>query len=390
MIFRHPADIRNGTSLWGMAVFKGGKGSTPKNPEGPEPSEFRISQFTPQGNLIFGNTDAQGNFVYDPKAADAASQIQEAPFQQRLRLQQEDIAGQLAGQAQTQAGQLPTGSLSTQGLSAQNVDTSGLPGIPTDFSGLRQRAEDASFARSERLLNPVFERQENRLRQDLANRGQPIAQGTAGGSEFDIFNQQRNLSYEDAANQAVLAGGAESDRLLNQALGTRGQLFGENLSTAQQAGAEQNRVFGLQQAARQQQFNELAALLGGQQVGTTAQANFQLPNPADAANAGFQADLAAYNARVGNSQANTQGLFGLGSALGAAGIQRYCWVAREVYGPENVRWVLFREWLFAHAPRWLILAYGRHGPRWAAWLRDKPRAKRVVRWFMDKAIARLD
>jgi len=65
----------------------------------------------------------------------------------------------------------------------------------------------------------------------------------------------------------------------------------------------------------------------------------------------------------------------------------FCWVAREVFGERDPRWLLFREWLLSAAPSWLLEAYGRHGQDFARWIHDKPAAKSVVRLLMDAAIA---
>ena len=64
-----------------------------------------------------------------------------------------------------------------------------------------------------------------------------------------------------------------------------------------------------------------------------------------------------------------------------------CWVAREVYGPTDPRWLLFRAWLLAEAPTWLVDLYAQHGEMAAEWIHDKPAAKALLRVFMDSAIA---
>ena len=68
---------------------------------------------------------------------------------------------------------------------------------------------------------------------------------------------------------------------------------------------------------------------------------------------------------------------------GGGGMQGICWVAREVYGVSNPRWLLFRDWLQADAPQWLYSAYACHGQAFAAWIHDRPFAKSVVRFLMD-------
>jgi hypothetical protein len=67
----------------------------------------------------------------------------------------------------------------------------------------------------------------------------------------------------------------------------------------------------------------------------------------------------------------------LGAALGAslagnAGtVVPRCWVAREVYGEDNPKWRVFREWLTLCAPKWFYNLYVKHGERFAAWLKGK-------------------
>lgn len=71
---------------------------------------------------------------------------------------------------------------------------------------------------------------------------------------------------------------------------------------------------------------------------------------------------------------------------GAASLIVKCWVARAVYGEENPRWRLFRDWLLADAPVWFRDLYARHGERFARWIAPHPTAKAVIRWWMDTRI----
>ena len=64
----------------------------------------------------------------------------------------------------------------------------------------------------------------------------------------------------------------------------------------------------------------------------------------------------------------------------------FCWVAREVYGEQNFKWRMFRHWMYFDAPRWLHNLYGKHGERIAVFVSNKPRIKRLLKHFMDKAI----
>jgi hypothetical protein len=64
-----------------------------------------------------------------------------------------------------------------------------------------------------------------------------------------------------------------------------------------------------------------------------------------------------------------------------------CWVAREVYGKQDVRWLIFRTWLKYEAPKWLNKLYEKHGENFAEFISDKPALKWVVRKLMDKVVA---
>jgi hypothetical protein len=82
------------------------------------------------------------------------------------------------------------------------------------------------------------------------------------------------------------------------------------------------------------------------------------------------------------------GMGGGGMGGGGMGGGGMCWVAREVYGADDPRWLVFRHWLVTEAPIWLRDVYARHGEAFAAWIHDKPAVKSVVRSLMDQAVSR--
>ena len=65
-----------------------------------------------------------------------------------------------------------------------------------------------------------------------------------------------------------------------------------------------------------------------------------------------------------------------------------CWVARAVYGEDNPRWLLFREWLLSDAPAWFRDLYIRHGERFAPWVAPHASINFVIRLWMDSVIDR--
>ena len=65
-----------------------------------------------------------------------------------------------------------------------------------------------------------------------------------------------------------------------------------------------------------------------------------------------------------------------------------CWVARAAFGETDIRWMIFREWLYADAPAWFRKLYIRHGEAVGCWLEDHSRMKGAVRFLMMPAINR--
>ena len=103
----------------------------------------------------------------------------------------------------------------------------------------------------------------------------------------------------------------------------------------------------------------------------------------------------AFDSIVGKVTAPFERILGF-ALLGASTVRQYtipfstffgfCWVAREVYGEDDPRWMVFRAWMLNEAPDCLREAYAAHGEEFAAWIADKPLAKAAVRALMDRVI----
>ena len=383
--------------------------SAPSPPPVPDPNELinaqasanRITQFTPYGNLLFGSVGDRGQFVQGPVPEDgqAAAFTQETPFQAQMRAATEgtglglgnlafnrvtgrQVVGQnadgslifaddpdfqnpfrtaptLAGVQQAQDIDPTTGlpafqsEISTSTPMPTAIDTAGLTALQSDPEAFRSNIEQTLYNRQLGLLQPEFTRQREALEQNLADRGIPI---TSQGYD-DAVNRletQQGEQLSRLAQQATLAAGQESDRLVNQARNIRAQQFGERAAAGEFGLAAQGQGFSqaaantqLANAARQQQvadqllsnqianqarqrqiaertalrgqnFNELAALLGGPQI---QQGSFFAPGGIDTQGA-FAAQMAAqqnaYNQAMQNRAANLGGLFGLAGNLGSA------------------------------------------------------------------------
>ena len=383
--------------------------SSPSAPPAPDPNELinaqsnanRITQYTPQGNLRFGYVGDTGQFVEGsvPEDGRAAAFTQETPFQAQMRAATEGTGLGLGNVAfdrisgRTVTGQNPDGSpiyeadpdfqnpfrtaptlsgisasqnidpttglpafqssISTPTAMPTSLDTSGLTALQSDPEAFRSNIEQTLYNRQLGLLQPEFTRQREDLEQNLADRGIPIT-SDAYNSAINRFETQQGEQLGRLAQQATLAAGQESDRLVNQARAARQQQFGERaaagefglaaqgqgfsqaaantqlanaarqdtvanqLLSNQIAGQQRNREIAERNALRGQNFNELAALLGGPQI---QQPSFFAPGGIDTQGA-FGAQMAAqqnaYNQAMQNQSANMGGLFGLAGNLGAA------------------------------------------------------------------------
>lgn len=91
----------------------------------------------------------------------------------------------------------------------------------------------------------------------------------------------------------------------------------------------------------------------------------------------------------------------IGTSIGGAatiGAALICWAAREVFGEETTNnqhptsniqrptWKVFRHWLLTEAPDKLRNWYIVNGEKWAARLKKNPKAKAVVRRWMERRI----
>lgn len=188
-----------------------------------------------------------------------------------------------------------------------------------------------------------------------------MAQATSGAR---LAQGQQLGAFQQAQSQAALSRGSQ---LGNLALaGTQGQIG------AQQA------AFNAQEAIRANEEAQRAEAFGypERQLQILQQALGFFPNPMTQS----------------QTQRQTLGPMDVISRLGgtaASGLGAYallCWVAREVYGAENPRWLMFRHWVITDAPKWFLRLYIKHGEKFAAWISDKPTLKNAIRAFMDRKI----
>jgi hypothetical protein len=308
----------------------------------------RVNQYTPNGNVVYGSVDNGGNFI--PRQGVDAVQTQESDFNRQLREGAQSLGVQFAGQISPQLGYVNSAqayrdALNGQGASADalrsgltgfrdiNSIQNGLPSLNTDFSGASKQAQDAVYNSSMGLLRPELDLQRRRTEQSLADKGLPMGSEAYSG-ELNRLDTNQGEQLNRLALQSVLAGNDRQNQLFNQSSQARGQLFGENsdlfnMSAAQRAQQfgenqgvfnnvlqKQNWLSGLEQNQRSAQYNELASLLGLQQV-----PQFQNVAPVDAAGiiqAGYDTKSKNYQGQI----AGLGSLLGAGAQLGSAALLR--------------------------------------------------------------------
>lgn len=203
-----------------------------------------------------------------------------------------------------------------------------------DPNDVRNRAEEALYGRSTSRLDPMWEQRQQDM--EIKLRGQGL---TPGDEAYDRamgnLERGRTDAYQTAQNEAVMGGGAESDRMFGQMMARRGQDVSEinrqgtfgNTASGQQfnmgmTGAGFNNQLRQQQIAEEMQrrgysLNEVNAALSGQQVALPNMPDFQNANRGQAtqylgaANMGYQGQLDQFNAEQGAFQGLMSGLGGL-------------------------------------------------------------------------------
>ena len=195
---------------------------------------------------------------------------------------------------------------------------------------------------------------------------QGVAEGVMAGEygrmAGDIAAQQRQQNY----SQALQAAMTDRQARLGAAsqLGSLGQQAFQTGQTIQQNQLQQ----GLLQQGMQQALIDAAK---GQYAGYTASPMQSLSAPLAA--------LGATPVPQTTTQSMKPGLFNY-LQLGA---QAMCWVAREVYGEDDPKWLQFREWVIGYSPNWFYKAYSKYGEKVAKVVAKVPALKLVIRPFMD-------
>jgi len=230
----------------------------------------------------------------------------------------------------------------------------------------------------------------------MATLSQQAQEGLDAGASLDP-SLRREVQQNIRAGQAARGMGMGMGDLAAEA--TMTGLRAEQLRRQRQAFA--GNVVGLQKATgmdpfmailgRPSQMAGMAPGFGQQGMGVNQMAAARTPQFGmnnyfqDLFNTNYNASVNARMANASNNAAMMGAGIGAIGQIGAAAIP-FCWVAREVYGADNPRWLMFREWMLNDSPSWLFKLYTKFGERFAKWLKGNGWLKPAIRKFMDSKI----
>ena len=231
---------------------------------------------------------------------------------------------------------------------------------------------------------------QNQVDQFFANLGSQV-------SQFNATQQNAQAQFNAGQTNTVSRFNAE---LNNQ----RDQFNAQNQLVIAQANAQWRRQIATADTAAVNRANELNANaildiskqaysnLWNYYSDTMEWAWTSAENQIDRNNALAIAELDADTrnkvAAEGASTAAGNAVGSLIGTLGSAWIMGggLCWVAREVYGKQNVQWFIFRTWLQYDSPKWFKTLYMTHGEKYAKLISKVPPLKWATKKLMDMVV----
>lgn len=199
------------------------------------------------------------------------------------------------------------------------------------------------------------------------------------------FSEFRRAGLEEIGTRARQSIGNLRDNLARRrVLGS--SFAGDAIQRAEREFAQEESEFAAATTLQELDvFTQLTQQITNTQVAAVerqvTELNLQLDVGLALAGRAAQSITAASIQQQQNAAAFSQQVISTGAAAAAG-----CAIAREVYGIDNPRWMLFRRWLFREAPVGFFRWYMKNQYIVAEWLSKRPRVKRVVRYFMDRII----
>ena len=229
---------------------------------------------------------------------------------------------------------------------------------------------------------------QNQVDQFFANLGSQV-------SQFNATQQNAQAQFNAGQTNTVSRFNAE---LNNQ----RDQFNAQNQMVIAQSNAQWRRQIATADTAAVNRANELNANaildiskqaysnLWNYYADTMEWAWTSAENQIDRNNALAIAELdAKARTDIASEQSSSAAGNAIGSLIGTLGSAWImCWVAREVYGNNDMRWFIFRTWLKYDAPKWFSKMYLTHGEKYAKFISNKPLLKWCTKQLMDIVVER--
>jgi len=266
---------------------------------------------------------------------------------------------------------------------------------PLEQRRAQQSARQASLARGREMGQGALAQEiANRFAEETNKREREIALGA------QLLNQEAGMRGSRLGQGAGMLQGSEAlaaqrraEQLQRMQLGAGfigqeeglqsarlGQAFGMNRQLAGDAG---NIILGRPSAA----IGLGQQTLGQAQQGAAGPMGPQLFDPNVGINLAMQNQANQFGLLGAQAQADASRSAGFTQALGTIGAAMIpCWVAREVYGIENPKWVQFRNWMLNDSPSWFRNLYIKYGERFAKFISNKPVLKNIIRKWMNTKI----
>jgi hypothetical protein len=223
--------------------------------------------------------------------------------------------------------------------------------------------------------------------------------GAAYQNEYDqLQNVQRQQNINAArlsggAAGAAIGGGARNALATNAALvKMAGQSRQMGIAERQRATAQMNKMVQRRDDLQLLKQSKLEARAEKNMEAGMANVEQAIATYAEGQGGSGGGDLSSLTSLLGGGGEGGDGSGGemsIDPAMIAAIVQMFCWVAREVYGIENPKWLIFRHWLTTDAPKWLLNLYIKHGEKFAKYISNKPRLKSIIKFFMDRAVKKV-
>jgi len=267
------------------------------------------------------------------------------------------------------------------------------------------------------MATQVAQRQQNAMAPivgNIATSAQDVYRKSLGSDAYGLLSTMQNqalselkmgrsLSPEEtrqaqqASRAAMQARGLQSG---NQAVALE-VLLNNNMATARENSRRQyaSNVYGLSEASAANAYNQYGGPMmqmaysasPAAMINTAGNMVQGLGPQLFNAESGYNAALISSNRKeqMDAQIANANSAASItGAGLGAFGkiFGGLCWVAREVYGENNPRWLVFSDWISNDAPKWLFDVYSKHGEGFARFISNKPFVKFIIKKAMDLVV----